>query len=56
MENSKIGKILDLHNIPHYEKDGEIFADSMIAYTGKFEYVENLTGYSKKALYEWLGY
>lgn len=56
MKNEKIKRILELHNIPYYEKNDEVFADSMIAYTESFQEVENVTGWSKKQLYNWLGY
>lgn len=56
MCNEKIIRILELHHIPYYEKNGEVFADSMIAYTELFQEVENVTGWSKRQLYDWLGY
>ena len=45
-------KILD----PNYTKGGRLFADCMIAGTAIFEEVEDVTDWSKKELYEWLGY
>ena len=56
MSNLQIRKILDAHNIPNYEKNNCIYADSMIAETEVFECVENMTGWSKKLIFEWLGY
>ncbi len=56
MENLAIEKILKAHSVPYYEKNGRIFADSMLAGTEIFEEVEDVTGFSKKKLYEWLGY
>lgn len=56
MTNTKIAKILDMHSVPYFEKDGKIFADSMIAGTETFEEVEDLTGASKSELLAWLGY
>lgn len=56
MGNVAIGKILKAHSIPYYEKNGRIFADSMLAGTEVFEEMKDLTGISRKKLYEWLGY
>lgn len=56
MSNSQIKKLLDVHNIPNYEMNGCIYADSMIAGTEVFECVEDMTGWSKKLILEWLGY
>lgn len=52
----RIGKILENHNVPFYVNNGRIYADSMIAGTGLFEQVEDLTDCSRKKLYDWLGY
>lgn len=56
MSNEKISKILTLHSVPHYIQNENIFADTMEANTEEFEKVENLTGYNKNQLYDWLGY
>lgn len=56
MTNEKIKKILDLHSVPNYIENGNIFADSMLSGTKKFEEVENMTGWTRKQLYDWLGY
>lgn len=56
MTNEKICKILDLHSVPYFVKDGRVFADSMIAFTELFEIVEDLTNISRRDLYHWLGY
>ena len=56
MKNESIRKILENHSVPCYEKDGHIFADAMISGSSLFEEVEDLTGYTKKKIYEWLGY
>ncbi len=56
MTISKIKKILRGHGIPHYEKDGNVFADSMIGGTKLFEQVENVTHWSYAELMTWLGY
>ena len=56
MPKEKICKILDLHSVPWFERDGQVFADSMDAYTELFESVVNVTSWSKAKLYAWLGY
>jgi len=56
MGNNWIARVLKAHNIPYYIKSGHIYADTMEAHTGRFEHVEDLTGYSLKALQGWLGY
>ena len=56
MRNEAIRKILEDHSIPCYEKDGHIFADTMIAGSSVFEDVEDLTGCTRKQIYEWIGY
>jgi hypothetical protein len=55
-EREKIIKILDLHNIPHYEKNGRIYADSMEGGTKRFEYVVDTTYMTPYELLLWLGY
>ena len=52
----EIIKILNLHSVPHYEKDGRIYVDSMIGGTDLFEIVEDVTEWSYKKLRLWLGY
>lgn len=56
MNKIEIAKILNLHSVPHYEKDGRIYADSMISGIDLFEIVEDVTEWSYKKLMEWLGY
>lgn len=56
MTNEKICKILGLHSVPYFVKDGRVFADSMLSGTETFEIVEDLTNISRRALYFWLGY
>lgn len=56
MGNKNIKKILDAHSVPNFEKGGRIYADSMLAGSGLFEEVEDLTGWSMEKLWEWLGY
>ncbi|MGN0404035.1 MAG: hypothetical protein ACI4F1_02315 [Bariatricus sp.] len=56
MKNETIMRILKDHSVPCFQTDGHIFADTMIAGSALFEDVEDLTGYDKKQLYNWLGY
>lgn len=56
MNNIEIIKILKLHSVPHYEKDGRIYADSKIGGTDLFEAVEDVTNWTYKDLLAWLGY
>lgn len=55
MTNAMISRILDMHYIPHYEENGKIFADTMEV-SEKFAQVEDVTGWSKRKLFDWLGY
>ena len=52
----KIRKILDLHGVPNYTQNGNIYADSMISGKKLFEEVENVNKKKKSQLYIWLGY
>lgn len=56
MTNTQIKRILDQHSIPNYESGNHIFADSMISGTAIYEQIVDLTGITKPALYQWLGY
>lgn len=56
METSRIKKVLSAHNVPNFEKEGRIYADSMLSESDLFEYVEDLTGWSMERLRSWLGY
>lgn len=56
MNNAAISRILDAHNIPHYIKNGRLYADTMECGTQLYERTEELTGISKSDLYLWLGY
>ena len=56
MTNEKIANILEKHYIPYFERDNRIYADSMCGGTAIFEEVEDLTGYSRQELLDWLGY
>lgn len=51
-----IKKILDINGIPYFEKDGRVYADSMIMYTESFEEVEDVTDWTNWKLLSWLGY
>lgn len=56
MTIKEIKKILDNHGVPNYTDGDKIFADSMISTIKKFEVVEDVTKWSRKKLYVWLGY
>ena len=56
MKNSEIERILQMYGIPYYIQDGNVYADSMEAFTEVFEHVENVTAMSRKELMEWLRY
>lgn len=56
MSKEKIAKILAAHFVPYFEKDGRIFADSMMAGTALFEEVEDCTDWSLGKMLSWLGY
>lgn len=56
MTTLQIKRILDLHGVPHYEKDGHIYADSMISGNKTFEEVLDVTNWTKSHLAAWLGY
>ncbi len=56
MENRKIKKILDAHSVPNFEKEGRIYADTMLSGSDLFEEVEDMTGLSMERLRAWLGY
>lgn len=52
----KIKRILDMHSVPNYEKDGRIYADSMISGYSLFQEVEDVTDWTFEQLFAWLGY
>jgi hypothetical protein len=56
MTNATIKQILKNHGVPHYELNGNIYADSMITGTALFEIVENVTLWTRSELMQWLGY
>jgi hypothetical protein len=56
MKTAQIKQILKIHGVPHYERNGNVYADSMIGGTALFEKVVNVTTWSKSKLLKWLGY
>ena len=56
MTNTMIAKLLAQHSVPYYEQDGHIYADTMCSGLAVFEDVEDLTGFSRSELLNWLGY
>ena len=56
MTSEKIIKILKAHGVPYKVEDGQILADSMIAWTKLFEKTENVTNWTRAELLTWLGY
>lgn len=56
MTHTQIIRILNFHGVPHFEENGRIYADSMIAFTKKFEIVEDITNWTRRELLTWLGY
>lgn len=57
MKTETIARILKDHHHAFYIKDGRIFADSLgWEITDWQNGVDDLTGYSKKQLLDWLGY
>lgn len=56
MTNAQIKQILKNHSVPFYELNGNVYADSMIGGTGRFEIVHNVTTWSRTELFNWLGY
>ena len=56
MTTATIKQILKNHSVPHYERNGNIYADSMEHGTKLFEIVHNVTLWTRNELYAWLGY
>lgn len=56
MENRKIKRILDAHSVPNFEKEGRIYADSILAGSDLLEDLEDMTGWSMERLRAWIGY
>lgn len=56
MTNAQIKQILKDHGVPHYERGGNVYADSMESGYELFEKVVNVTTWSRTELFNWLGY
>lgn len=56
LSNKRIARILRAHNVPHYIRNGRIYADTMESFKRRFESVDDLTGYTQDELKNWLGY
>lgn len=52
----QIKRILDLHSVPYYEKEGRIYADSMISGKKLFDEVLDVTDWTRSRMAAWLGY
>ena len=55
-KTAAIAHILDQHSIPYRIENGHILADSMEAFTPLFSKTEDLTHYTKRQVFAWLGY
>ncbi len=53
MSNNDIKRVLDAHSVPYYEHGEHLFADCMNC--DNDDYIE-VTSWSKRKLYAWLGY
>ena len=56
MTEKQITTILKQHSIPYMIQNGRILADSMQAFTPLFSETVDVTGWTVKKLYSWLGY
>lgn len=56
MTTDTIIRILNLHSIPYQVCGDHILVDSMIAGTTLFERTEDVTDWTRRQLYSWLGY
>jgi hypothetical protein len=56
LTNDHISRILTRHSVPHFIRDGRIYADSMEAGTKLFSEVVDLTGCTLGQVRNWLGY
>lgn len=56
MNIKTITEILDRHGIPYLIQGGRVLADSMLAFTPVFSETVDITGWTVKQLYSWLGY
>ena len=52
----RIQKILDNHSVPYYVWRDRIYADAMSAGVPVFDEVIDVTDWTIRELYEWLGY
>lgn len=52
----RIQRILENHNVPFYTWHGRIIADAMSAGVPVFDETVDVTDWSIRELYEWLGY
>lgn len=56
MNVKTITAILDRNGIPYLIQGGRVLADSMLAFTPVFSETVDVTGWTVKQLYSWLGY
>ena len=56
MKIETIERILNLHGVPCKIENGKIYADSMHSNKKELEEVIDVTEYSQKELFEFLGY
>ena len=56
MTEKQITTILKQHSVPYMIQNGRIVADSMIAYTPLFSETVDVTSWTAKQLFNWLGY
>lgn len=56
MTEKQITTILKQHSVPYMIQDGRILADSMQAFTPVFYETVDVTNYTMRQLYDWLGY
>lgn len=56
MTEKQITTILKQHSVPYLIQDGRILADSMQAFTPVFSETVDVTNWTVKKLFSWLGY
>jgi hypothetical protein len=57
MTNEELINVLNLHSVPYrVDKANHILADNMLAWAKPLEDETDVTGYTKREIYEWLGY
>ena len=56
MTEKEITTILKQHSVPYTIQDGRILADSMQAFTPVFYETVDVTNWTAKKLFNWLGY